>query len=62
MSEISNAERVFISIHKVLTNQAKNITTPFTRYALDLFIPAMSRYLHKTKLSITVDHNAWPLN
>lgn len=27
------------------TSHAKNITTPFTRYPLDLFKPAVSRYL-----------------
>lgn len=29
-----------------LTSQVKKITTPLMRYALDLFIPAVSRYLH----------------
>lgn len=28
-----------------LTNHAKNTTTPLTRYAVDLFIPAVSRNL-----------------
>ena len=45
------------AITYALTNQAKNITIPFMRYALDLFSPAVSRNLHKSNIHFHFQKN-----
>lgn len=51
-THLSSVISIYIKTHfnkELLTSHAKNIATPLTRYALDLFIPAVSRNLTRKK-------------